>query len=360
MFIAQNNLQLIIEVALFIHVGILLLFNVVALPLSMVLFLGLVLSLLIAALFSVDAIFLLLPFLSHHEFTHPFGPLAVFGWVTVAAAASLLSEVGIKSTSIKTISLIIFFVIAVAGGIMHRSFLILWFLGWAFSYIIMSKSFKRSTKITTKSVIGFSILGVGAFAFLEILSRLLNKAVLSPMLRIARLEQYSIPSLKTVLHNTNFLGHNYGSCYWKTECLGGADGYITLPMTFIQSLGLPYHLFYGVLVVKKDYIDYMLPGIFAVAFDAGFFGLLFLLGWIMLVTLTGFTVLRKYRSKRKEGSRTFLGREALLIGALAAFLSQSVIGLFVFNRSFNESALLAYIIISALVMAHSISIKRTI
>lgn len=360
MFIAQNNLQLIIEVALIIHVGILLLFNVVALPLSMVLFLGIVLTSLIALLFSVDAIFLLLPFLSHHEFTHPFGPFAVFGWVTVAAAASLLSEVGIKSTSIKTLSIILFFTIAVAGGIMHRSFLILWFLGWALGYIIMSKSFKRSTKITKKSVLGFAAAGVGAFIFLEVLSKVLNKAVLSPMLRVSRLEQYSIPSLKTVLTNTNLLGHVQGSCYWKAECLGGGDGYITLPMTFIQSFGLPYHLFYGVLVVKKDYIDYMLPGIFAVAFDAGYAGLIFILGWIMVVTVTGFLVLRKYRSKRKEGSRTFLGREALLIGALAAFLSQSIVGLFIFNRSFNESALLAYIFLSALVMAHSVTLKRSI
>jgi hypothetical protein len=360
MFIAQNNLQLIIEVAVIMHLGILLLFNVVALPLSMVLFLGIVLTSLIAAMFSVDAIILLLPFLNHHEFTHPFGPLAVFGWVTVAAAASLLSEVGIKSTSIKTLTIILFFVIAVAGGIMHRSFLILWFLGWAFGYLIMSKSFKRSTKITRKSVIGFTIAGVGAFAVLEIMSQILNKAVLSPMLRVSRLEHYSIPSLKTVLTNTNLLGHVQGSCYWKAECLGGADGYIVLPMTFIQGLGLPYHLFYGVLVVKKDYIDYMLPGLFAVAFDAGYVGLLFLMGWIMLVTITGFFILRKYRAKRKDGSRIFLGREALLIGALAAFLSQSIVGLFIFNRSFNESALLAYIVISALVMAHSVTLKRSI
>lgn len=360
MFIAQNNLQLIIEVAVIIHVGILLLFNIVALPLSMVLFLGLILTFLIAALFSVDTIMLLLPFFTHHEFTHPFGPLAVFGWVTVAAAASLLSEVGIKSTSIKTMSIILFFIIAVAGGLMHRSFLILWFLGWALGYIIMAKSFKRSTKITTKSVIGFTIAGMGAFAILEILSQVLHKSVLSPMLRISRLEQYSIPSLKTVLTNTTLWGHVQGACYWKTECLGGGDGYITLPMTLVQFFGLPYHLFYGVLVVKKDYIDYMLPGIFAVAFDAGYVGLLFLLGWVVLVTVTGFTVLRKYRAKRKEGSRTYLGREALLIGALAAFLSQSIVGLFIFNRSFNESALLAYIILSALVMAHSVTLKRTI
>ena len=360
MFIAQNNLQLIIEVALIIHVGILLVFNVVALPLSMVLFLGLVLTFLIALLFGVDATFLLLPFVSHHEFTHPFGSLAVFSWVTVAAAANLLSEVGIRSASIKTISIILFFVIAVGGGIMHRSFLLLWFLGWALGYLIMSKSFKRSTKITNKSIIGFIGAGIGAFAVLEILSRVLDKAVLSPLLRVSRIEQFSLPSLKMVLKNTLLWGHVQGSCYWKADCLGGADGYITLPMSLVHSFGLPYHLFYGLLVVKKDYVDYMLPGIFAVAFDAGIGGLFLLLAWIMIVTCTGFLVLRKYRSKRKEGSRVYLGREALLIGALSAFLAQSIVGLFIFNRSFNESALLAYIILSALVMAHSVTLKRSI
>jgi hypothetical protein len=360
MFIAQNNLQLIIEVALIIHVGFLLTFNVIALPLSMVLFLGLILTAALSILFSVDAVFLMLPFLSQHEFTHPFGPVAVFAWVTVAAAGNLLTEVGIKSTSIKTLTIILFFVIAVAGGLMHRSFLILWFLGWALGYIIMAKSFKRSTKITPKSIIGFSILGVAAFAALEILSRILDKPVLSPLLRVARLEQYSLPSLKMVLQNTNFWGHVQGACYWKSECLGGGDGYITLPMTLVHFFGLPYHQFYGLLVIKKDYIDYMLPGIFAVAFDAGYGGLLFLMTWIIVVTVTGFVILRKYRSKRKNGSRMYLGREALLIGALAAFLSQSIVGLFIFNRSFNESALFVYIVLSALVMAHSITIKRTI
>ncbi|MCK9150451.1 hypothetical protein [Methanobacterium alcaliphilum] len=360
MFIAQNNLQLIIEVAIIIHIGILLLFNVIALPLSMVMFLGMVLTVLIAIVFGVDAMFLLLPFISHHEFTHPFGALAVFGWVTVAASANLLSEVGIRSTSIKTLSIILFFVIAVAGGIMHRSFLILWFLGWALGYIIMSKSFKRSTKITPKSIIGFIGAGLGAFAALEILSRILDKAVLSPLLRVARLENNALPSLKLVLNNTTFWGHVQGSCYWKANCLGGADGYLTLPMSIIHAFGLPYHQFFGLLVVKKDYLDYMLPGIYVVAFDAGYFGLLFLMAWIMLVTFTGFTILRKYRAKRKEGSRTYLGREALLIGALSAFLAQSIVGLFIFNRSFNESALLAYIILSALVMAHAVSLKRSI
>ncbi len=354
MFIAHTNLQFIIEVAILIHVVILILFNIIYLPLSLVLFLALIFTLLIGAVFTVDAILLLLPVLSHHEFTHPLGVLAVFGWVTISAAANLLAEEDIKSSSVKAASLMLFFIIAVSGGLMHKSFLILWFLGWVISYFIMSKSFKKESRFNTKTVLGFIGAGAGGFIILEILSRILNASVLSPLLRISRLEQYSYSSLKTVLVNTNFWGHVQGSCYWGSNCLGGSDGYITLPITLIQSFGLPYHIFYGVLIVKKDYIDYMLPGIFAFAYDAGYFGLLFILSWTLIVSISGLLILRKYRTKRKEGNKQYLGREALLIGSLTAFLSQSIIGLFIFNRSINESALLGYLIISALVVAHII------
>jgi hypothetical protein len=82
-----------------------------------------VLTVILAGIFSIDTAFLFLPFITHHEFTHPFGPLAVFSWVTLSASANLLTEVDIKSSSIKSLSIILFFVIAVAGGLMHRSFL---------------------------------------------------------------------------------------------------------------------------------------------------------------------------------------------------------------------------------------------
>ncbi|MDI9623654.1 MAG: hypothetical protein QFX38_02060 [Methanothermobacter sp.] len=360
MLIAKNNLQFIIEVAIIIHAGLIILFNLVGVSLSLVLFLGTLLTMLFAFLFSADTILLILPLFTHQEFTHPFGPFAVLSWVSVLAASNLLSEAGIRSTSIKTLNYILFFVIAIAGGLMHRSFLLLWFLGGAIGYYIMSKSFRRSARITRKSIIGFISALIGGFALMEFLAKILDMPVLSPLLRITRLENYTLPSLKLVLTKTTFWGHVVGSCYWKSECLGGADGYITLPVTLIHELGLPYHIFYGVLIYKKDYIDYMLPGIFAVSFDAGYFGLLFLLSWVLIVTITGLQVLRIYREKRFNGSRRYLGREALLIGSLSAFLTQSIIGLFLFNRSFNSSALLTYIILSALVMAHSINVKRRI
>jgi hypothetical protein len=360
MLIAENHLQFILEVAIMVHVGVLLIFNVIAIPLSLVLFLALVLTVILAGIFSIDTAFLFLPFVTHHEFTHPFGPLAVFSWVTLSASASLLTEVDIKSSSIKALSIILFFVIAVAGGLMHRSFLLLWLLGWFLGMLIMSKSFRRTSNITLKRI--FLVIGTGlaGFGILELLSRILNTPILSPLLRISRVEEFAMPSLTMVIKNTTFWGHAQGSCFWGTQCLGGSDGYVSMPMNLINFFTLPFPLFAGVLVIKKDAIDYMLPGIFGVAFDFGYGGLLALMAWIMIVTLTGFYILRNYRSKRKNGSRMYLGREALLIGALTAFLSQSIIALFLFNRTFNGMAMLVYILLSALVMAHILSIKRNI
>ncbi|NYB51050.1 MAG: hypothetical protein HVN35_00550 [Methanobacteriaceae archaeon] len=360
MLIAQNHLQFIIEVAVIIQLGVILLINIIPFTLSMVLFLSLILTMLLAGIFSVDTALLFLPYVSHQEFTHPFGPLAVFAWVTLSASASLLSEVEIKSTSITALSLILFGVIAVAGGLMHRSFLILWFLGWFLGYIIMSKSFRRSVKITRKRVLTAVGAALGGFIILEILSKLFNASVLSPLLRLTRLEEYALPSLKMVIKNTTLWGHVQGSCYWGASCLGGSDGYLSLPMNMINTFTLPFPLFFGVLVTKKDIIDYMLPGLFGVAFDFGYGGLLALLAWCTFVMCSGFYVLRKYRSKRRVGSRRYLGREALLIGALTAFIAQSIIGIFLFNRTINGSAMLTYIFLSGMVIAHLVTIKPSL
>ncbi|MGB9937746.1 MAG: hypothetical protein ACPK7O_08480 [Methanobacterium sp.] len=360
MLLAENHLQFILEIAIIIHLGVMLLFNVISIPLSMVLFIALVLTVLLAVIFGIDATFLFLPFVSHHEFTHPFGAIALFGWVTLAASASLLSEVEIKSTSIHALSLILFVVIAIVGGLMHRSFLILWFLGWIIGTLIMSKSFKRSSKLTPKRVGMVAVAGLAGFGILEVLSRVFNAAILSPLLRISRIEDYSLPSITMVLKNTTLWGHVQGSCYWAAQCIGGSDGYVSLPMGLIHLLTLPFPMFYGILVTKKDYIDYMLPGIFAISFDFGYIALLALLGWMMIVVCTGFFILRKYRSKRKNGSRMYLGREALLIGALTAFITQGIIGIFIFNRTFNGAAMIGFMVLSALVMAHSVSIRRTL
>ncbi len=360
MVLAQNHLQFIIEFAIIIHLGIMLIFNIVSIPLSMVLFIALILTAGFAVVFGVDVTFLFLPYVSHHEFTHPFGPIAVFGWATLTASANLLSEVDIKSTSIKAMALLLFGVIAIAGALMHKSFLILWILGWIIGTLIMSKSFKRSSNLTLKRVMGVIIAGIAGFAVLEGLARVFSSPVLSPLLRISRVEEFSLSSLTMVLKNTTLWGHVQGSCYWASACLGGSDGYVSLPMNLIHTLTLPFPLFYGVLVTKKDYIDYMLPGIYGIAFDFGYIALIALLGWAIVVICTGFFVLKKYRSKRKNGSRMYLGREAMLIGALTAFITQTIIGLFIFNRSFNGSAMLAYIVLSALVTAHAVTLRRRV
>jgi hypothetical protein len=224
----------------------------------------------------------------------------------------------------------------------------------------MSKSFSRTSQITFKRVLMVMAAGLAGFGILEILSRIFNAPVLSPLLRISRVEEYAMPNLVMVIQNTTFWGHVQGACFWAGQCLGGSEGYLSLPMSLINFFTLPFPLFAGVLVVKKDAIDYMLPGIFGVAFDFGYGGLLALMVWIMIVTLTGFYILRNYRSKRKNGSRMYLGREALLIGALTAFICQSVIGLFLFNRTFNGAAMLVFIVLSALVMAHILSVKRNV
>jgi hypothetical protein len=56
----------------------------------------------------------------------------------------------------------------------------------------------------------------------------------------------------------------------------------------------------------------------------------------------------------------YLGREAMLIGALAAFITQTIVGLFIFNRTFNGAAMIGFIFLSALVLAHAVTIRRTI
>jgi len=360
MFLAQNHLQLIIEFALVIHVGVILFFNVISVSLSMVLFLGIILTVFLAILFGVDATLLFLPYVSHHEFTHPFGPIAVLAWVTVTAAANLLGEVGIRSTSIKALSIILFVVIAVAGSLMHRSFLLLWLLGWGMGMLIMSKSFKRTSKITMGKILSLTALGLGAFGIMEAISKIFNAPVLSPLLRVSRIEEFSIPSLKMVVKNAVLWGHVQGTCYWGSGCLGGSDGYISLPMSLIHFLTLPFPLFNGVLVTKKDYIDYILPGIFGITFDFGFAFLFLILAWSVMVIGTGFMVLRKYRSKRREGSRMYLGREAILIGSLSAFIAQSIVGLFIFNRTINGAAMITFIVLSALVLAHVVTLRRKV
>jgi hypothetical protein len=70
-------------------------------------------------------------------------------------------------------------------------------------------------------------------------------------------------------------------------------------------------------------------------------------------------ILSEYREKRERGNKTLLGREALLIGSLAGFASQAILGLFIINRAINGTALVTFIFLSGLVLAHIILPKNT-
>jgi hypothetical protein len=72
----------------------------------------------------------------------------------------------------------------------------------------------------------------------------------------------------------------------------------------------------------------------------------------------GFYILRIYRKKREKGDKECLGREALLIGSLTAFITQALMGLFLMNRSINGTALLTFIILGALVVGHLVLIRK--
>ncbi|MDY2745136.1 MAG: hypothetical protein SOV21_05785, partial [Methanosphaera sp.] len=173
-----------------------------------------------------------------------------------------------------------------------------------------------------------------------------------------RMNTNQFASLQLVIDNTNVLGHNANATYWVNASTGNSDGYISLPLTFITYFGLPFPLFYGILVTRKDVIDYFLPGIFGVGFDFGYLALALIIIWILIVIIVGLKVLDKYRVQRERGNKKYLGREALLIGSLSAFIAQTVLGFFVITRTINGSALVTYLFLSAMVMAHIVTTKR--
>ncbi len=355
--IAHNHLQFILEVSIIIYIGIMFLLNFVPLSLSLVLFIALIAGLGFCLLFGMDAMFLFLPF-THYELTHPYGPFAILAVVTALSALPMMKEVGIKITHLRLFIFLIIGFITIAGGLMHRSFLVLWFLGLLVGFFVISKSFRQKSVFTVKNIFAVGLVAALGFGFLEFLSRALDMPVLSPLLRILRIEQYSLPSLTMVLKNASFLGHLQGSCYWGTECLGGSDGYISLPMSLVMMFSLPFPLFYGILVSKKDVIDYMLPGIFGVSFDFGYGFLIVLLIWCIAILFIGFKTLSIYREKRERDNRKYMGREALLIGSISAYIAQAVVGLFIMNRTINGTALLTFIILSALVVGHIVIMKK--
>ncbi len=355
--IAQNHLQFIIEVALIMQIGIILLLNIVPISLSLVLFAALILSLGLALLFGVDAGLLFVSYA--HEFSIPYGPIALFAVVTLLAALPMMKEVGIRVANLRIFIFMIIGAIAIAGAIVHRVFFILWLLGLLIGFFIISKSFRQKSFLTVKRVIAVLGVVVVSFGALQLLADVLNMSVLSPLLRFSRLEENALPSITMVLKNSALLGHIPGSSYWGSADTGFASGYVSLPLTLVTALTLPFPVFYGVLVSKKDVIDYFLPGIFGWTFDFGYITLICLLIYCAGVIFVGFKMLSAYREKRESGNRNYLGREALLIGALTAFSTQAIMGLFFSNRDINGMALLTFMLMGALVLGHVVMVKRS-
>lgn len=356
LLIAQNHLQLIVEVGLILFVTWVFALNLIPLSLSVVTFLSLFLMGGFTLIFGAD-IALLVISSSQAEFTHPFGPLALLGTVAALASLKVMKESGVDIRPLRRFVIIFLAGITIFGGLMHRSFLILWLIGLFFGYLMISKSFREKSVITARRIGMFlGVAGVG-FVLLEVIARVSGMTIFSPLLRLGRIEQYSLSSIKTVLSNIQLIGHNANASYWGAEGTAFAEGYITLPMQLVLFFGLPFPMFFGILVNQKDTIDYMLPGIFGWGFDFGILGLIGLIVFVLGTIIIGFKVLKMYREKREKNNKKYLGREVLLTGALSAFCAQSLVGLFIFNRSINGMALLTFIFVGTLILANVVTLK---
>jgi len=356
--IAQNHLQLIIEFGLMLLLGVSFLINIVPLSLSAVMLGGLLISVGMVVLFGFDALSLLLPGIGIHEFTHPYGAIAIFSVVTSMAAVYIMDDVGINTRSLKTFLIFIIVAIALFGGMMHRDFLLMWIFGLFIAFFILSKNFRRKSVLTLRRAFTVVIVLLVAFGFMEVISRLLGMPIISPLSRIERILDNSLPSIKMVIQNTYMIGHNPATSFWGAESSGFSDGYISLPISLITSFGLALPIFYGVLTNQKDVIDYFAPGIFAWGYEFGYLILFLVLLAVLGVMIVGLKIMKTYKEKRERGNKTLLGREALLIGALVAFMAQAWIGFFIINRDINGSALVTFLFLGAMILGHVLIVKK--
>ena len=140
LLIAQNHLQLIVEVGIMLFVTMVFALNLIPLSLSVVTFLSLFLMGGFTLIFGAD-IALLIISSSQAEFTHPFGPIALLGTVAALASLKVMKESGVDIRPRSRFVILFLIGITVFGGLMHRSFLILWVIGLFFGYLKISKSF---------------------------------------------------------------------------------------------------------------------------------------------------------------------------------------------------------------------------
>lgn len=358
LLIAANHLQLIVEVAIILIATMIFIINLVPLSLSVVTFLSLFLSGAFTLIFAIDLVMLFTSF-GQNEFTHPFGPIALASVITALSSMKVMEESGVNVKGLKKLVYILLAGITIFGGMMHRSFLVLWIVGLFIGYLVIAKSFREKSILTPKRIILFGAFVVGAFALLQIFSVVSGMEIFSPVLRMQRVETYSGSSLRTVLSSTNLIGHNTSASFWTNDTATGfAEGYVSLPMQFVLFFGLPFPLFFGTLVNQKDTIDYMLSGIFGYAFDFGYLGLIALIAFVLIVIVLGLKILSIYREKREKNNKKYLGKEVLLMGCLSGFIAQSLVGLFIFNRTINGLALLTFLFLAASVLGHIVTVKR--
>ncbi len=357
--IAQNHLQLIVEFGLILLIGVSFFINIMPLSLSAVLLGGLIVSIGMALLFGFDAFSLIAPSLGIHEFTHPYGSIALLAVATSLAAIYIMDDVGINTRSLKTFLLMIIVFIAIAGGMIHRDFLLMWIVGLFIGFFILSKSFRRKSVLTIKRALIVVVVVLISFGFMELLSKLLSMPIISPVVRIERILDNALPSISLVIKNTYLIGHNPATSFWGSESSGFADGYISLPISLITTFGLALPIFYGVLTNQKDVIDYFAPGIFGFSYDFGYLTFFFIMLWVLAVIVIGLKILKVYKEKRERGNKTLLGREALLIGSLTAFIGQAWVGFFIINRDINGTALVSFLFLSAMVLGHLLIVKKS-
>ncbi|MDP3623557.1 MAG: hypothetical protein Q8R66_06485, partial [Methanobacteriaceae archaeon] len=152
--IAQNHLQLIIEFGLILYLGVIFFINLAPISLSAVLLFALFLGTALSVLFGIDAIFLFVNF-GQSEFSHPFGPLALLAIVTALTALPMMREAGIGVGRLKLFIYLILIALTVFGGLVHRSFLILWIIGLIIGFYIISKSFRQQSVLSIKKAVAF-------------------------------------------------------------------------------------------------------------------------------------------------------------------------------------------------------------
>ena len=119
LLIAQNHLQLIVEVGLMLFVTMVFVLNLIPLSLSVVTFLSLFLAGGFTLLFGADLALLVISS-SQAEFTHPFGPIALLGVVTALASLKVMKSSGVDVRPLRRFVILFLIGITVFGGLMHR------------------------------------------------------------------------------------------------------------------------------------------------------------------------------------------------------------------------------------------------